>query len=115
MKENNICRPAIMIETGADEAFMVGTVEELRAFATTLLNLLDQDQSKCELLGVAVSQLSQTLTFPLGDVCISGVVIASSTEGRRMLIDNIRLNNGEPQIDPEAWEKESRRTTGDGS
>lgn len=96
--------PVGMYETGLDEAFLVGTVEDLRRFAQRILEQVEKTFPVDDYLGIPVRQTGEQLTDCLGDFCIDGLCIVQSDEDKRELVNRIRVNNGEPEIAPEAWE-----------
>jgi hypothetical protein len=96
--------PVGMVETGFDEAFLVGTVEDLRWFAHRILEQVEKTYHVDDFLGIPVRQTGKRLTFGLGDFCVDGLCIVQSYEHKRELVNRIRVNNGESELDPEAWE-----------
>jgi len=93
-----------MCETGFDEAFLVGTVEDLRRFAHRILEQVEKTYPVDDLLGIPVRQTGEQLTFCLGDFVVDGLCIVQSHEHKRELVNRIRVNNGEQELAPEAWE-----------
>jgi hypothetical protein len=96
--------PVCMYETGPDEGFLVGTPEDLRKFAQRILAQVEKTHPVDNYLGIPVRQTGEALTVSLGDFCIDGLCIVQSEEHKRELINRIRVNNGEPEIAPEAWD-----------
>ncbi len=96
-----IDKPAICYETGLDEAFLLGTRDELSEFAHSILQLLDKANKEIEYCGVnALSASNETsLTYAMSDVVIDGLIIIKSEEDQRTLMNKIRTNNGELPID----------------
>ena len=95
--------PAIMYETGPDEAFLVGTEEELRALATGILERLANGQVAEDYHGVSVRRSAGRLTEAFSDVCVHGVVITETEHDTKKLINGIRVNNAEPPIASPGW------------
>lgn len=93
---------AICFEQGLDEAFLVGTEEELREFANSILQKLEQENRKTEYHGVPVDEVNVALTQSSGQVEIHGIYQVSSVEARRVLMNKILKNNGELEID---WDR----------
>ncbi len=100
----NASMPVGMYETGLDEAFLVGTAEDLRQFAHRILAQVEKAFPVDDYLGIPVRQTGEQLTSSLGDFCIDGLCIVQSEEQKRELINRIRVNNGESEIAPEAWD-----------
>ena len=95
--------PAIMYETGLDEAFLIGSVQELQTLAHRILAALEQLESGRDYFGVHTSQAADQLTSSWGDVCLDGIVVTSTSGDTRRLINAIRINNGEDPIAAEGW------------
>ncbi|NQV27004.1 MAG: hypothetical protein HQ518_21855 [Rhodopirellula sp.] len=96
-------KPAICYETGLDESFLVGTKEELLDFANSIIHLLNIPAQECDYHGVNTEQpkVVYSLTEPMSDIVIDGIVIVESKDDRRDLINKMRINNDEVPID---WE-----------
>jgi hypothetical protein len=94
---------AIMCETGYDESFLVGTEEELRALAHSILNELSKPRKSREFFGVEVTEINVKFTETMGDVCIVGIEVTKCRDDTKKLINAIRINNGEQPIAGEGW------------
>lgn len=98
--DNTKDRPAVCDETASDESFLVGTREQLQAFASAIFELVSEPQESRDWHGVKVSMpRSPILTEPLCDVVLTGVVLVNSEEDRRRLVNSIRSNCDDTQID----------------
>jgi hypothetical protein len=96
-------KPSICYETGLDEAFLVGTKDELLEFAQAIIELLSGPKEPLDYLGVKteVPIKDRALTESMSEIVIDGMLVVESTEDRQELVNKIRINNGEPPID---WE-----------
>jgi len=99
-------RPAICYETGLDEAFLVGTRSELASMARAILDALDSPGEPREYLGVRARSISHRLTEAMAQVVIDGILVVESRQDRRVLMDRILVNGGDPPID---WGVRMRR------
>ena len=95
--------PAIMWETGADESFLVGSEDELRRFAQSILTLLECREQEEDFLGVKVRWATGYVTEEFGDVCVVIAAVTSDTADTRRLINAVRKNNGEAPIAGLGW------------
>ena len=98
-------QPAICCETGLDEAFLVGTSEELIAFAQAVLDAAASQGELVDYLGIETRSVPRRLTELMADVVLGGVLIVESKQDRQILMNRIRENNGESPIDWAAREK----------
>jgi len=96
-------KPSICYETGLDEAFLVGTKDELLEFAQAIIELLSGPKEPLDYLGVKteVPKKDRALTESMSEIVIDGLLVVESTEDRQELVNKILINNGEPPID---WE-----------
>ena len=96
-----IDKPAICYETGLDEAFLVGTKEELSEFAHSILRLLNGPFELLDYHGINAKQPKSrmSLSSSMSEVVLDGIVIVESRKDRRDLMNKIRLNNGVEPID----------------
>lgn len=95
--------PAIMYETGDDEAFLVGSKEEIEAFAQALLCALQSKSQSQNYLGVNCKSIKTPRTEQWGFTCVEGLLVTESVKDKRRLINAIRKNNGEPQVQVDGW------------
>jgi hypothetical protein len=95
--------PAIMCEGGLDEAFLVGTVQELSALAHRILASIDQLGPMQDCLGIPSRSVSIRLTDRWGDACLDGMVVTSSSEDSRRLVNALRMNNGQAPVAADGW------------
>ena len=95
--------PAIMYETGPDEAFLVGTDAELRALASGILRALESPGEPADHFGVHCLSTQQPQTEVWGDVRVDGLLVTRTTAEKRQLINSIRKNNGEQPVAAEGW------------
>nr|CAP48562.1 putative integron gene cassette protein [uncultured bacterium] len=104
-----IGKPAICYETGLDEAFLLGTRDELSAFAHSILRLLDAPSKSIDCYGVNTqSATNQTsLTHVMSEIGIDGIIIVENATERRILMNKIRVNNDEPPINWQRYEERS--------
>lgn len=84
-------KPAICFEEGLDEAFLIGTFEELENFANEILSQLKSPNESMGYLGVKVTTQipSGALTQSLGQVELHNILVVDSKEARRELMNNI--------------------------
>ncbi len=98
MKDNE--RAAIVFETDASESFLIGTKDELKTFALSILNQLEQPLDRINLCGVnTLNSSGHFLTEPLVDICITGFVVVENPNDRRTLIDRLQGVVGSEPID----------------
>lgn len=95
--------PAIMYETGDDEAFLVGTKDEIKAFARALLDALQTTSESQNYLGISCKSIKTPSTETWGYTCIEGLIVTESVKDKKKLINAIRKNNGEPQVQVDGW------------
>lgn len=97
----NIGKPAICYETGLDEAFLLGTREELSAFARTILKLLDAPCKSMDYLGISTQSPIDNikLTQAMSQVEVNGLFVVENENDRRILMNKILINNGDTPID----------------
>ncbi len=98
--------PAVCYETGLDESFLVGTLEEIRALGQALLDAASSEGKSVEFLGVPARSVSFALSEPMAEVVLDGIVLVKTKQDRQELMNRIRINNGEPPIDWETREKQ---------
>ena len=104
--QDKIGKPAICYETGLDEAFLLGTKEELSGLAQTILKLLDAPDEAIDYYGVKTQSASQaSLTHEMSEIGIDGLILVKSAADKRTLMNKIRVNNGEPPIDWESFDE----------
>ena len=94
-------KAAICYETGLDESFLIGTREELRAFAEEVLGALNSPGEPTDYLGVPTESFTFRLTEVMADVVLDGILVVANCEDRKELINRIRINNREMPVD---WE-----------
>ncbi|MEM7799607.1 MAG: hypothetical protein AAF633_10490 [Chloroflexota bacterium] len=106
--DDKIEEPAICHETALDEAFLVGTKDELAQFAKTILEMLDKPCRELDFWGIPAKQPDDDrgLTEVMSRVVLDGIVIVNSRDDRRKLINKLRVNNGELPIQ---WEEHDKR------
>ena len=92
-------KPAICYETGLDEAFLVGTRDELTSFAHFILDALAGSSDTTDYLGIKVQSVSASLTEVMAEVVLDGIIIVGSKHDRQDLMNRILVNNGEQPID----------------
>ncbi|MEM9998576.1 MAG: hypothetical protein AAF809_12825 [Bacteroidota bacterium] len=97
-----------MWETGPDEAFLIGSEDELRRFAQNILALLNRQDQDEKFLGIDVSWASGYLTEKLGDVSIVSVAVTADNQATKRLINAVKRNNGEAPIASVGWPSEDR-------
>lgn len=114
MNEENIGKPAICYETGFDEAFLVGTEEELSHFAHSILRLLGEQQKTMHYHGVITRQplKNSQLSEPMSEIALESIVIVDSKKDRRELINKIRINGGMAPIDWDGHDEWKSRSLG---
>ena len=95
-------KPAICFDAGLDEAFLVGTKEELSEFAYSILRLLDGPFELLNYHGINAREPKSlmSLSESMSEIVIDNLVIVESMKDRRDLMNNIRQNNG---IEPIDW------------
>lgn len=102
-KSDSNSMPAIMYETGEDEAFLVGSKNEIQAFAQALLDALQTQSEPQSYLGISCKSIQTPKTEIGGFTCIKGLLVTESEIDKRKLINAIRKNNGEPQVHVVGW------------
>ena len=95
--------PAIMYETGEDEAFLVGSKEEIEAFAKEILHALQEPSESMDYLGVKCKSTRAPRTETWGFTCIEGLLVTENVTEKKKLINAIRKNNGIPQVQVVGW------------
>lgn len=102
-----IGKPAICYETGLDEAFLLGTREELSEFAHTILRLLDIPTKSVDYFGINTQTPihKMSLTHTMSEVVLDGLLIVRDRNDRRVLMNKIRVNNGDVPIDWQGFDK----------
>lgn len=95
-------RPFILYETGPDESFLLGTREELVAFAQKILQSLDEPMMENSYQEIPFQMANVALNDSLGDATIDNLFVVASIEDKHKLVNKIRVNNGLLPID---WEK----------
>lgn len=102
--------PAICYETGLDEAFLLGTREELAKFAHAILSLLDAPSEQIDYLGIITQSPIDTdkgaLTHVMSEVVLDGLLIVKDKNDRRTLMNRIRVNNAVEPIDWQGFDEE---------
>ena len=102
-------KPAICYETGLDEAFLLGTREELAAFAHSILRHLDAPSEQIDYLGIMTQSPIDAnragLTHVMSEVVLDGLLIVKDKNDRRTLMNKILVNNGEAPIDWKEFDK----------
>ena len=96
-------KPAICYETGLDEAFIVGTRDELSEFAHSILRLLNGPFESRDYHGIHAKEPKSpgSLSDSMSEVVLDGMLIVENKKERHDLMNRIRLNNG---IDPVDWQ-----------
>ena len=96
-----IGKPAVCYETELDEAFLLGTRDELSRFAHAILKLLDMPSESIDYLGISTqSPLNQvSLTQTMSQVEIDRALIVENENDRKILMNKTLLNNGDTPID----------------
>jgi len=94
-------RPAVLFTTAEDESFLLGTRSQLASLAERLLGLLRAPAEPGDWDGIRVEQptCTSSLTDPLSDIALNGIVIVATEEDRRVLINKVRVNHGDEAID----------------
>ena len=95
--------PAIMYETGEDEAFLVGSKEEIEAFAQAILHALKGPSESLDYLGVKCKSTRAPRTETWGFTCVEGLLVTETVTDKKKLINAIRKNNSIPQVQVEGW------------
>lgn len=100
-------RPALLSTTANDETFLLGTREQLVALAQRILDQAAAETESSCWEGITVTQphCSPSLTDPMSDLAISGVVVVRSESDRRTLMNKLRINDGLDPIDWEAYDQ----------
>ena len=103
MKEG---KPSICYESDLDEAFIVGTKEELYEFAQSILKLIDGPKKSFDYFGIKTQQVDtvESLTESMSEIVIDTLLIVEKKEDRRKLVNEVRINNGELPIDWEGYD-----------
>jgi hypothetical protein len=102
-----IGKPAICYETGLDEAFLLGTREELSEFAHIILRLLDAPTKSIDYLGISTQSPigKMILTHTMSGVVLDGLLIVKDKNDRQILMNKIRINNGDTAIDWQGFDE----------
>jgi len=95
--------PAIMCEAGWDEAFLVGTENELRSLAQGIIAALEAPSKSSDFLGVQCRTTTGPRSEVWGDARINGLVVTEDTTQKRSLINALRKRNGEDPVAAEGW------------
>jgi hypothetical protein len=95
MKKHN---PAICYEGGLDEACLVGTKEELTAFAKNILSSLKETGKSVEYEEISAIHIPISLTETMCEVVLDGLVIVKDENDKYDLINYVRRLNGEQPI-----------------
>ena len=105
-------KPAICYETGLDESFLVGTKKELLNFAQSIIDTLNGPKEQLDYFGIKTEtpKTTSSLTEPMLEIVFDGLLVVTSKEDRRSLVNKIRVNNGESPID---WEGHDNWVTQD--
>jgi len=93
-------KPAVCWETDPDEAFLIGTKEELTQFANSIIEQLKGISSEGNYHGidVRIPKSSQSLTEVMSDIVIQGLTVVETTQERQELLNRFRKNNGMDEI-----------------
>jgi len=96
-------------QTITNEAFLLGTREELAAFAHTILRHLDAPSEQIDYLGIItrspIDVDRAALTHVMSEVVLDCLLIVKDKNDRRTLMNKILANNGEGLIDWEEFDK----------
>ena len=95
--------PAIMCEIGWDESFLVGSEDELRAFANKILEEIEKPRKTREFFGAEVKEYSYRISELWGDACLDGIIITKNSLDTKKVINAVRKHNGADPIASEGW------------
>jgi len=95
--------PAIMHEQDYDESFILGSANEIKAFALAILEALEGAKDSKNYLCVECKLTKFPNTDSWGETRITGLVITNTENDKRKLINAIRKNNGVEQISADGW------------
>jgi hypothetical protein len=96
MKEQ---KPIICYEGDLDEACLVGTRDELKAFANQILESLSEDGKSVEYDDIKAKYISGNLTEFMTEIVLEGIVILENTNHKQGLVNYIRQLNEDSSKD----------------
>jgi hypothetical protein len=92
-------KPIICYEGDLDEACLVGTRNELKAFANQILESLSKEGNSVEYDDIKAKYISGNLTEFVTEIVLEGIVILENPNHKQGIINYINQLNEDPSND----------------